>query len=1199
MKKNVYRTTNVRLQCFLKILMISKCILILVLVGSLQAFSKGYSQNRISISLKNVSLKKALKEIERKTDYRFVYNDDLLSAIPETSVDVNDGSLNDAMDKLLTNTQLTYRVTDNNLVVIIPKGVVVADVIITGRVVDDQGEPLPSASVSVKGTTIGTQTDLDGKFKLNITGKANAILVIRFVGFKTQEIPVNGKTVFTIKLISESKQLNEVVAIGYGTVKRGDLSGSVTSVGAKDLKDNPSNSLAEVLEGKLAGVQVTVSQGAPGADAEINIRGRNSITQSGSPLYIVDGVQVENALNVLSPQDIASIDVLKDAASTAIYGARGSNGVVLITTKGGKNTNGKFSVSYNALVGVQKLAKELSVMSPYEFVEYQYERFRLTGDSTSLDRFTRTGSNFDTIKNYLNVPAVDWQKTMFGRKALQQTHNLSISGGTEKTQYNLSLTENSQEGILIGSDFDRKVLNFRLDQTVSDKLKVGFNARYNNQVINGAGTSDNGGAGSNNLRQIVRYTPFLQPGKDIDEYDAFQTLTLNPGNGLALVNPLALIPAIYRKNSSNVLNLNGYVNYTLVKNLSFRSMLSYDVNNTQIKAYDDTITSNARAYNTLPVLSLTTGQVITINNSNVFTYSNPALFHTKGALTALIGQETYQTNAKANYLELRYFPAGITPDQAFANLNLAAAPAGTLQPAPTSSEVPVHNVSFFSRLSYTYDGKYIFSGTIRADGSSIFGPTKKWGYFPSGSFAWKITDESFMKQQQVFSELKLRLSYGEAGNNRITPFSYLQSLSTGKPYYLNNALVNGVGPVTQSGNVILGNPDLQWETLTSKNIGLDMGFLKGRIQGSVDIYDNVTSNLLISNKIPTNSGETDQFQNVGSTENKGIELQVAATVVRTKKFTWNANFNISFNKNTIKNLGQQQSFTANSGWFSSNNANADYLVKVGEEVGTMYGLVNDGYYKTSDFNTTAYSNPLYPFATTQYTLKAGVATSLTLAQPGSQKFVDQNGDGKIDGNDYVVIGHAAPKFIGGLNQTFNYGDFDMSVTLNYSYGGNVFNDNKLEFTNGYSNGSNLLSIFNNRWHYANPTTGARTQATVGTTVIGAAPDVLNAINPDPQYWYPGTGVEYNNPQSFAVESSSFIRLNTVTIGYSLPKTVASKLKIANLRIYATGTNLATITGYSGYDPEVSVRRSTPLTPGVDYSAYPKSRAYFIGLNVTF
>ena len=1067
--------------------------------------------------------------------------------------------------------------------------------VVSGIVTDNTtGEPLIGVSVVLKGSTIGTQTDVSGKYNLTVTVNAGTILVFRTIGYTKNEVAVGSQAIINVKLQSETQQLNEVVAIGYGTVKRGDVAGSIASVSAKDLKDNPSNSLAEVLEGKLAGVQITVSQGAPGADADINIRGRSSITQSGAPLYIVDGVQVDNALSILNPQDIANIDVLKDAASTAIYGARGSNGVVIITTKGGRNTNGKFTVGYNAFFGIQKLANKLEVMQPYDFVEYQYERFRLTNDSSSLDRFTRVGNNFDTIKNYRNVPFTDWQQKLFGRNAIQQTHNLTLSGGTEATQYALSLTENAQQGILLGSDYNRQILNFRLDQKVTSRLKVGFNTRYNNQVINGAGTSDLAGAGSNNLRQIVRYQPFLQPGQSDATYDYFQTITLNPGNGLALVNPLVLIPAIYRKNKLNVLNLNGNINYNVVKNVFINSVISYNVSNTELRAFDDTVTNNARAYNTQPVLSITSGQAVTINNSNTVSYVNDAFLKSKVSVNFLLGEEIYQTNTKANYLELRYFPSGITVDQAFANLNLASAPAGFTQPLPTSSEVNVHNLSYFSRLNLTYNRKYILTGTVRADGSSIFGPSKKWGYFPSGSFAWRVSDENFMRNQNIVSDLKLRVSYGTAGNNRITPYSYLQTFTTGKPYYLNNTLVNGVAPTT-----IIGNPDLQWETLVSKDLGLDASFLKGRLQLTADIYENVTNKLLINNTIPTSSGYVNQFQNVGSTRNRGLEIQLNATVVQSRNFYWSSNFNISFNKNIILSLGQQQSFTANSGWFSSSNANPDYLVKVGQEVGTMYGLVNNGYYKTSDFTTTAYNNTNYPWATTQYTLKTGVPAGITTAQPGSQKFVDQNGDGVININDYTVIGHALPKFIGGFGNQFRYKNFDMSVFLNYSYGGNVYNYNKLEFTNGYTNGANLLAVMNDRWHNVNPATGAQMQFITGTTVIGVSPDQLNAVNPNPKYWIPGVGVEYNNPQSFAVESASFIRVNNVTIGYTFPKVMLTRVKMTNLRVYITGNNLGVITGYSGYDPEVSVRRSTPLTPNVDYSAYPKSRTFLAGVNVAF
>jgi TonB-linked SusC/RagA family outer membrane protein len=1057
-------------------------------------------------------------------------------------------------------------------------------------------ESIPAVSVTILGTTTGTQSNNDGEFKLTVPDKPGVILVFKSVGYSPQQITLQpNQSIVNVTLAPLAQELSEVVAIGYATVKRKDLAGAVTSVSDKDLKDVPSNSLAEALAGRLAGVQVTVSQGAPGADADINVRGRNSITQSGSPLFIVDGVQVDNAINVLSPQDIASIDVLKDAASTAIYGSRGSNGVILITTKGGKNTNGRISVNFNGFAGVQKLAKELPTMNPYDFISFQYDRFKLTNDSTIINRYTRVTSNFDTIKTYKGEPGIDWQKKMFGRSALMHTENFSLSGGTDKNTFNLSVTNNGQQGILLGSDYKRQIVNFRFDQEVSKKLKVGFNVRYNKQVINGAGTSDAGGSGSNNLRQIVRYPPFLTGGADDTAYDP--TLAgLTNGNGLRLVNPLQLLPATYRQSSNNVFDINTNINYNIVKNVSFRSVVGYDVYNSQIKAYNDTLNSDAQANLNLPTAQLTRGQVITINNSNVLTYSNPSFLQTRGSVTALAGIELYQTDTKAAFQNVRYFPVGLTPDQAFANFSLASPPVGFQQPAATSSDVPVRTFSYFSRLNYTYDDKYIATFTIRADGSSIFGPSKKWGYFPSGSFAWRVIQEKFMRDQSVFSDLKLRLSYGAAGNNRITPYSYDPSYAPGKPYYLNGAPVLGLAPTS-----VLNNPDLQWETLVSKNVGLDMSFLKGRIQLTVDAYINITNNLLINNVVPVNTGYSTQFQNVGSTQNKGLEFTLSSFIIQSTNFRWSANFNIAFNRNTIRSLGSQSQFYANSGWFGGIQP-ADYIVKVGDQVGTMYGLVNDGYYKLSDFNATPYSNSAYPWATTQYTLKSGVPTSgitSSTIQPGTQKFKDINGDGIVNGSDFTVIGHALPKFTGGLNQTFNYKNFDLSLFLNFSYGGQVYNDNKLEFTSAYSNGANLLSIFNDRWHIADPNTGVSLTRVVGTTVIGQSPEAINAVNGNAKYWIPVTGVEYNNSQSFAVENASFIRINNLTIGYTFPKVLLGKLKLTNFRVYATGNNLGVITGYSGYDPEVSTRRSSPLTPGVDYSAYPRSRTYLMGINISF
>ena len=805
---------------------------------------------------------------------------------------------------------------------------------VKGKVTSSDNKPLEGVNIAIKGTTKGTTTDKNGQYKITVPN-SKAALVFSFVGFLSREELVNGRTSIDISLITEVKDVDEVVVIGYQTVKRKDLVGAVASIGAKDLKDIPLNSAAESLAGKLAGVQVSVSEGAPGADVDIFVRGRGSITQSGSPLYIVDGVQVENALSVLSPQDIQSIDVLKDAASTAIYGARGSNGVVLITTKGGKNTGGKTTVTYNAFVGFSSLPKELALMDPYNFVLWSYERAKYTENATDTGvaaQYIKRMSNYDTIaKTYMNYASPeDWQKRVLGRNAFQTTNNISVSGGTAATQYNLSVTVNRQQGLLINSDYHRKLVSFRFDHKVSENLKVGFNVRYNDQVVDGAGTSDVGGAGSNRLRQYVRYRPLLLPGQTEDYYD----LTLdanNPGNGINLVNPLQMAAAEYRSRNITLYNYNGYINYNIVKLLSFKSTFGYDVSNNVSYGYDDTLTANARNFNRLPVLTLNTVKNISINNSNVITYSNPALFQSKHALDVLIGQEIYQTNSKVNSLEVRYFPVGTKPELAFANLGLATAPAGLAQPKPASSEINTTQFSLFGRINYNFNRKYYLTINFRADGSSLFGPdyssliapsdptNRKWGYFPSASVAWKMIQEDFMKGLNFVSDAKIRLSYGRAGNNRIAAYGYTTGYS---PPANAGYGINDVLNYTLTLPSRLGNPFIQWESLTSENLGFDFGFLKNRITLTVDLYSNTTKNLLIENKIPPTSGYTTQYQNVGSTQNKGIEVQLGATVMRKKDFNWNANFNIAFNKNKITSLGSQTQFTANSGWFSS-TANPD------------------------------------------------------------------------------------------------------------------------------------------------------------------------------------------------------------------------------------------------------------------------------------
>lgn len=1095
---------------------------------------------------------------------------------------------------------------------------------IKGKVADESGSALPHASVLLSSAKTGVQSDSLGNFTIKVPddGKSH-ILLFSYVGHSPKSVEINdaSPSFILVKLSKEVIVAEDVVVIGYQTKTKKELTGSVSSINAKELKDIPINSAAEALSGRLAGVQVNVSEGAPGADVSIFIRGRNSITQSGAPLYVVDGVQIENALNVISPQDIASVDVLKDAASTAIYGARGSNGVILITTKGGKNTGGKTTVTYNAFAGTSKLAKELQMMDPYNFVLYSYERAKYTENPTDTAvaaQYINRMSNFDTIaatyKNMANP--VDWQNQMFGRSAFQMTNNVSVTGGTAITQYNLSVTSNQQQGLLLNSDYDRKLLNFRFDHKVSDYLKVGFNVRYNDQKVSGAGTSDVGGAGSNNLRQYVRYRPFLLPGQTLTSYDA--TLDANnPGNGLNLLNPIQLSNAQYRLREIISTNYNGYASVTFNKFLSFRSTFGYDVNNNTSYGLDDTLTATSRSYSRLPIMYQTEVNVSTLNNSNVFTYTNPSLFKTKSGLDVLVGQEIYQTNTKTKNLEVRYFPLGTTFSQAFDNLGLATPPAGLAQPKLASTEINTTQLSFFGRINYNYDKKYLLTLNFRADGSSLFGPNysstiapsdptnRKWGYFPSISGAWRVSQEKFMQKVDFISDAKIRLSYGQAGNNRISAYGY----TTGYAPPSNGGYgVNDVLNYTLQLPSNLGNPFINWETLTSENLGFDLSFFKNRLNLTVDIYSNTTKNLLIQNKIPPTSGYTTQYQNVGTSRNNGVEIQLAGTVMQKKDFNWNANFNISFNKNKIISLGAQTQFTANSGWFSTTANPDDYLIKVGEQVGTIYGLKVDGFYKTDDFDVTNYvnaaNNAKYPNMLYQYTLKSGLANPAAvladLVQPGQIKYHDIDGDGKISlDKDRTVIGHALPKFTGGFNNQFSYKNFDLSFFINFCYGNDVYNANKLEFGSAYGVDANQLAINNGRWKLIDASGTLVQRQLDAATVIGIAPDQLAALNANASIWQPSKSTNGFIPSSWAIEDGSYIRINNLTLGYTISKTLMQKIGINNFRVYGTVNNLATITGYSGYDPDVNARRATPLTPGVDYAAYPRGRTFVFGLNVSF
>ncbi|GAB3634959.1 TonB-dependent receptor [Hymenobacter arcticus] len=1071
---------------------------------------------------------------------------------------------------------------------------------VTGVVKGSDGETLPGVTVVLKGTTTGASTSADGSYSLAVPAESrSATLRFSFIGYVSQEVAVGTKSTIDVALTSDTQSLDDVVVIGYQSVQRKDVTGAVSSVSAQQIKDIPVNSAAEALQGRLAGVQLNASDGQPGNQGfQVRVRGGNSITQDNTPLYVVDGIQVENALGVIAPQDIASVDVLKDASATAIYGARGANGVVIITTKGGKE--GRTAIAYSGFGGFRTISKKLDVLQPADYVNYQFERASSIGTASGglnifQNYFGTTNFTSARLDSARNAPFVDWQDQVFGRKAMQQTHNLSISGGNKGTTYALSLTNNKEDGIQRGTGYERMLVNFRFDNKVSDRFKFGLNTRFNNQESLGAGTGAANGTATNGatvptgsnttsrLRNTIQYVPLVVPatsGSTALDPNVFDEDFLTNST---LVNPVVAIDNEYRSDKRRTINIAANAALNITKDLVLRSTAGFDITDFNLSTfngrYSPTIRQPGGGYQNLPFATITTQTQTTINNSNVLDYS---FRKEKHVLNALIGEETYQQKTTQQFLQTNFLPLNITAERALANINQGVLPVGTpAQPVLPYTAIPVNYtiLSYFGRASYSYDDKYLATLTARRDGSSKFLGDNQYRVFPAASVAWRVSKESFMQDFKTVSDLKLRLSYGQAGNNRIADFLTNQLFQNGSAsYYINGSQVLG------SAATGLANPNLKWEITTSRDLGVDLSLFNNRVQFTADAYYNTTNDLLVNRPIPAFLGYTSQLQNIGRTSNKGLEFQLSGTIIQTENFTWSATANASLNRNRIEDLGPSlNQFYLNSGWAgTAAGIPTDYIAQAGQPVGLMYGFVTDGFYTTADFEN-------YNATSGTWTLKGGVANDAgilgTALTPGMLKLKDLNGDGAVDiNNDRQVIGNSNPKVTGGLNQQFTYKGFDASVFLNFVYGNQVYNANKIEFTSAVNPLTNLLAVDAGRY---------RNYDNNGALVTDKA--ALDALNQNATIWTPTRQLFLH---SWAIEDGSFLRLNNITLGYSLPKALINRAKLTQLRFYVTLNNLATFTKYSGYDPEVNTRRATALTPNVDYAAYPRSRAFLFGLNLS-
>lgn len=1041
---------------------------------------------------------------------------------------------------------------------------------VKGTVTDKLG-PVIGATVTVEGTKQNAITDFDGNFTINVPDIEKGVLVVKYIGMKDTREPIEGRTSgIKIEMKEDLGNLDEVVVIGYGTQKRVNLTGAVASVSGKVLETVPTPSVGEALQGRLPGVQITTADGSPDAEQTIRVRGGGSITQDNSPLIIVDGFEV-SSLNDIPPTDVESIDVLKDAASTAIYGARGANGVILVTTK--KAQEGKLSISLNSYVQTKELSNHLDVMDPYEFVMMQYENAR----NKNIGNLNPTGfaNKYGKVSEfyiYQGDKGYDWQDEVFGTHPISNYTDISVTGGSEKAKFKLTFVHQDQPSVMEGNGLRQNNLNAQLALKLADFVSLEYRSSYLSKTVNGAGTD--GVSLLTALRQA--------PTEGLDDYmslpednDYIDTSTLTE---VTRFNPIEESERNYKKRQNKSLNTQVALAWTIAKGLTMRNEFGYMESTQESKRFYGEGTSNYKNNGNMPMLSwdMTNGKRWQITNTMSYNFD----IADKHFFQTMVGQEIKTQESRSRTNTTRYFPQGTTASEAFDNLSL-----GSPYENSSSYGSPTRIASFFGRVNYGFADKYLATVTLRADGSSKFAKNNRWGLFPAVAVAWRASEEAFLNDIKWLSNLKLRLSIGASGNDRISAnlYKYLYGVSSTRPagwgeesrYYYK--FYNTNYPV---------NEDVKWETTVTRNLGLDFGLFDNRISGTLELYQNTVKDLLVPSDIPGYSGYTKMMTNVGQTTNKGIELSLNAYIVDTKDFTLSANFNIGRNKNTIDNLASGESeWILKSGLKNLTNDD-DYRAYVGGTVGLIYGYINDGIYTVDDFSG-------YDAKSRKWTLKDGVVDCSALSgtpAPGNAKFKKLAADGTsvVNASDRTVIGETTPEFSGGFGINATWKGFDLTAFFNYMYGFDVYNYNKIMLTGWISNTYNNFSTevgMGKRWSNFD---------FMGND-LRDTPTLLAEYNKNASIWNP-MSLTNAVTMSYAIEDGSFLRLNTLSLGYTLPRSLTLNVGIQKCRFYVSGYNLFTITGYSGYDPEVDI--ATGLTPNIDNNRYPRSRTYTFGVQLT-
>ena len=1001
---------------------------------------------------------------------------------------------------------------------------------VVGQVTDEVfGNVLAGASITIIGTNKGTETNLDGVYSLTVNDP-NAKLLIEYLGYKNKIVSVADREVNTlnIKLTPQESALDEVVVVGYGEVEKGDLTGAISGVKSEEFEKGEPLSIQDALRGRIAGVQISQNDNTPGAGQRVLIRGGTTLTGGNQPLYVIDNFPIvpddsdpsQNPLADLNPNDIESIEVLKDASATAIYGAQGANGVIIITTKGGKANKPKIDVEYNT--GVSIIDNVPDILTAEEYLDFQIRR----GPELS---FLNSG-NILQVQQWLDIRESGQKGSVWinriTRPAEVQQANISFSGGTEDMNYRVSGGLLNQEGVVKNSDFNRINLSAKLDQKIGEKIKIGTSITYSMKESQGLLTIWDQ---NSLLKTVFQLNPFMA-----DDFDISTLPADDPTFVFNAENVLTYIDEVQNFNKTERFLFNAYISYDIAPGINLWT--SYGQNSFKNASEQFYPSSVRRGFDDNGIARFRS-RVNT--NTNFLSRLNINKRIKAHKFNGVIGVE-----ARSQEVDLETFGARDFEEQTLGLFDLSSA---VIADFPVNVVESNNDLSFLGRLVYNFKGKYLLTTSFRADASSRFGENNEWGYFPSLALGWVASKENFIENLNIFDVLKFRTSYGVTGNNQIPNFQSLASLKTQR-YIFGDELFVGQVPNT------VANPDLKWETTAQYDVGVDMSFLDERISITADAYYKETTDLLLEIQLPPTSGFDTAIENVGSISNTGFELGISTINVENDNFSWTSNFNISTNRTEVLDLGNRDEM-----FFSrvfNFNFRDEIMLRVGEEVGTFVGYIEDGIYNS------------------QNEIDNSPVNNLLESVPGQVKFRDVNGDGVIDQNDRVIIGNTQPDFIGGLGNDFKYKNFDLSFFLRWSVGNDVVNGNGLFLDRvGQGNWNTLGDYANNAFSPLNP----------NATFHGQVPNTYS-----------------NYMRSESIEDGSFLKIDYITLGYTMPQKVIERINVKKFRVFARVNNPFLFTRYSWFDPEVSTGFGTAakVGPGVDFATYPRAITYSVGATIS-